>query len=135
MWSLENPPSAKNLEELAALRDPKHAEQVVSIFREHGDDVCLQWIDHVILAVKNHAVEVIGHLRARDGDAAIAAFNKDRTRFFALSATPIASDAWLITMDDGRSLVVVPDAEAAALMSPHVFERLFLNQHVGMTVQ
>ena len=85
---LANPPTAKALEEIAAFcADLKLVEEAASIFRRRNDDVGLQWLDHVIASDRNHAVEVIGHLRARDGNAAVRAFNKGRARSFALSAT------------------------------------------------
>jgi hypothetical protein len=63
------------------------------------------------------------------------AFNQDRKRSFAVSAVCLTRDTWRIELDDGRTLIVTPDLEAAWLMSPYAFKRALVDYPVDMTAQ
>lgn len=125
------PPEPQDLKQLDVFRDPNKLAQAAEIFLSHGDQTGLKWLEHVHTALRENAVEAIGHLQAGNGDEAVKAFNKSGMFQNAKDATKNDDGTWTLTTDDGKSQTIDPNQEAAALMSPEAYQTLQLHKQTA----
>lgn len=117
-------PAPKDLKELDVFRDPNKLASAAQIFLSHGDDMGLQWLQHVHTALRENAGEAIQHLQAGNGEEAVKAFNKSGMFQNAKSATDNGDGTWNLTTSNGQTQTIDPSKEAAALMSPQAYAQL-----------